>query len=190
MSFNNIRLQDVRRLLRNAGEYELAADAIQKLKWFLYALEHDGNVSLTCRHFGISRSTLLRWMSRFDATDVRSLQDLSRRPHTVRGPETDGRTLEIITQIRKIHTTIGKEQVREILKTKHGITLSTSTVGRIINRHRLFFADTASHREKRLQDREEEITALSLPPLSPVVLGDIGDCSDESLRFPAFGVTS
>lgn len=190
MSLNNIRLQDVRRLLRNAGDLELASDAVQKLKWFLYALEHDGNVSLTCRHFGISRSTLLRWIDRFDALDLRSLQDLSRRPHTVREPETDACALAIITEIRTAHPTIGKELVQEMLLAKYGIALSSSTVGRIINRHKLFFADTPSHREKRREHSEEETTASSPPRVLPVTLGDTGDLSDDPFLFPAFGVTS
>ena len=73
MLHSSIRLADVRRLLRSAGELELSLHAIQRLKWFMYALEHDGNVSLVSRHFGISRSTFLRWAERFDAADPRTL---------------------------------------------------------------------------------------------------------------------
>lgn len=190
MPLKNFRLQDVRRLLRYAGEYELGQKEIQKLKWFSYLLEHDANVSLTCRHFGISRSTLLRWIARFDATNMRSLQDQSRRPHAVRTPETDQRTVRIIAEIRTCHPTIGKEQVREILQKQHGITLSPSTVGRIIHRHKLFFADTVSHRKKRQENLQEEPMMPPADTVPSVTLGYRDDCADDPFSFPVFGVTS
>ena len=162
MSLQILRLQDVRRLLRSAGEYELGAAAVQRLKWFQYNLEHSGNVSLTCRHFGISRSTFLRWAERFDATDVRTLEEFSRRPHTVRLPETDTHTIELITKIRKEQPLLGKEAVTAILKTSHSVTVSSSTVGRIIKRHNLFFAATASHETKRTS-MEDHSARLPIP---------------------------
>lgn len=163
MSISILRLQDVRRLLRLAGEYELSDVAVQRLKWFQYNLEHDGNVSLTCRHFGISRSTYLRWAQRFDATDIRTLEEFSRRPHTVRLPETDTLTVEIIKKIRMQQPLLGKEVVTQILKQEHGITLSSSTVGRIIKRHSLFFAPTESHISKRSASEESSTLRLPVP---------------------------
>jgi hypothetical protein len=44
---------------------------------------------------------------------------------------------------------MGKESVQEVLAREYSITLSASTVGRVIARNKFFFADTASHRQKR-----------------------------------------
>lgn len=187
MSTSVLRLQDVRRLLRSAEEYELSAMAVQRLKWFQYNIEHGGNVSLTCRHFGISRSTYLRWAERFDATDIRTLEEFSRRPHTVRLPETETRTVELIKKIRMEQPLLGKEAVTQILKQEHGVTLSSSTVGRIIKRHSLFFAPTESHLSKR--SASEESSTLRLPVPEKVSAEGEADIDDPFLSL-ASGITS
>lgn len=151
MHRDTFHASEIRRLLRQSSELELSHDVIQKLKWFLFAAEHDGNVSLTCRHFGVSRSTYLRWAKRFDVRDLRTLEECSRSPHTVREPETDPQVIALITQIRTAQPLISKEAIAALLQSTHNIILSSSTVGRVISRHGLFFADTTSHRRKREQ---------------------------------------
>lgn len=145
----DLRLQDVRRLLSKSVECELSAGAVQRLRWFLYALEHDCNVSLTCRHFGISRSSFLRWAVRFDAKNLDSLEERSRCPHVVRTSEVEQETIAIIGMLRKHSPKMGKQQIQKILTEKYGKNISASTVGRIITRHQLFFGSTPAHLEKR-----------------------------------------
>lgn len=41
-------------------------------------------VTVTCRRFGISRSTYYRWWKRFDPRNLKSLENRSRRPKNVR----------------------------------------------------------------------------------------------------------
>lgn len=190
MPIPTLRLQDVRRLLRSAEEHELSADAVQRLKWFQYNLLHGDNVSLTCRHFGISRSTFTRWAERFDPSDVRSLEECSRRPHTVRLPETDVRTIELIRQIRIQQPLLGKEAVTEILRTMHNVVMSSSTVGRVIKRHNLFFAQTASHTIKRSSVEDHPTNVMSVP----VRPEDFSDSSETDMDDPLLalfpGITS
>lgn len=38
------------------------------------------DVSLACRHFGISRKTFYKWVKRFDVDFLKGLEDLSRAP--------------------------------------------------------------------------------------------------------------
>jgi transposase-like protein len=156
MRHDMLSASEIRRLLRSASQLELSSDAVQKLKWFLFAAEHAENVSLTCRHFGISRSTYLRWSERFDANDLSTLDEHSRSPHTVREPETDPKVVTLIAELRTAQPMIGKEAISAILQQSHSITVSSSTVGRVISRHGLFFAETASHRRKRAQYMESE----------------------------------
>ena len=40
---------------------ELSKTARLRLKWFEFCYDHGGNVSLTCRHLGISRQTFYCW---------------------------------------------------------------------------------------------------------------------------------
>ena len=163
MSLPSHQQQSIRRLLKCAEALELSHASVQRLKWFLFAAEHDGNVSLTCRHFGISRSTFLRWRHRFDPRDTDTLKDESRRPHTVRTPETGMHTIAVLEQIRRAQPKIGKNALQHLLAENCGIHLSTSTIGRIITRHRLFFADTPSHQAKREFDDEPETSVMILP---------------------------
>lgn len=143
------RRQDITNLLQHAESLRLSRDARRRLAWFSYALSHDGNISLTCRYFGISRATFLRWAKRFDAKRPETLEDNSRRPHTVREPETSPRAVALIRRYREEFPTMGKNIIAQKLFTGHALTVSASTVGRVIERERLFFADLPSHQHKR-----------------------------------------
>src|SRR3989338_8954552 len=98
--------QYLRRLISRADELELSASAHLRLQWFLYCASHGGNVSLTCRHFGIARSTFLRWSCRFDPKNPRTLEEHSRCPHAVRVPETVGAVIELIRAYRLKYPTM------------------------------------------------------------------------------------
>lgn len=142
-------LRNVRHLLKRAKELELSEGAVLRLKWFAYALEHGNNASLACRHFGIARTTYVRWAERFDPRDPSSLEEVSRRPRTVRAPETAPHVVALIRDLRVKHPLIGKEEISEILSREYGVRLSASTVGRTIARNGFFFADTKAHERKR-----------------------------------------
>lgn len=175
MSVRDTSLASVRRLLKQAVELELSTGAVQRLKWFAYALAHDNNVSLTCRHFGIARTTFMRWWKRFDASDISSLEDTSRRPHTVRTPETDQRTIDCIRQLRIAHPATGKVGICALLREVYGIELSVSTVGRVISRHKLFFAEKPSHAQKRGEVAVDTNNAIALEPAQSASADTVGD---------------
>ena len=164
------RLQEAKKILRRASELELSTSAVQKLKWFVYAAEHKGNVSLACRHFGIARSTFLRWAERFSAEDPSTLEEHSRRPHSMRQPETDPQVIERIRRMRTESPLLGKQSIAEKLLQEYQIELSASTIGRIIARHNLFFADTPSHRQKRAVERGIEERKDTSPTESTIPL--------------------
>lgn len=146
---SHTRLADLLRIQKRADVLELSRGARQRLQWFIFAATHEGNVSLACRHFGISRSTFLRWAERFDAAHPETLEEQSRRPHNVRASETTDHEIALIKQLRTESPLMSKEQIAEELMKAHGIALSASTVGRVIAREGFFFADTPAHRQKR-----------------------------------------
>ncbi len=159
-------------LLRQAEELELSASAVLRLRWFEYFYQHGENASLTCRYFGIARSTLVRWLDRFRPDDPSSLEEHSRRPHSVRRPETAPATVARIGALRRAHPLMGKEEISEALA-KEGIDASASTVGRVIAREGFFFADTPAHRRKRAAHADQkrvpadEPDDVSFPLLRP-----------------------
>ncbi|MBI3331956.1 helix-turn-helix domain-containing protein [Candidatus Peregrinibacteria bacterium] len=150
MTYNTHTRQLVENLRRRAKNLELSSGAKLRLSWFAYALDHAGNISLTCKHFGISRSTYHRWAGRFDPENARSLEEQSKRPHRTRKEETPAFVIELIRFCRLEHPTMSKDAIARRLLEEHGLLFSASTVGRVIARHGFFFASTKSHRLKRM----------------------------------------
>ena len=96
--------------------------------------EH-GNARLTCRYFGISAQTFYRWKNRYDPYDLTTLEEASRRPHSVRLRETPAEVERRILELRDRYPRWGKEKL-SILLSREGIKLSGSTVGRVMARLR------------------------------------------------------
>ncbi len=142
------RRRDIENLLVHADALRLSRAAKNRLHWFAFALAHGENVSLTCRYFGISRSTFDRLASRFDPRNPETLEENSRRPHHVRTPQTPSPVVALVRQYRLEQPTLGKDQIASVLRSNHNITISASTVGRIIARGKFFFAATESHARK------------------------------------------
>lgn len=139
---------ELRALMRAAEVDGFGRGVRQKLNWFLFAVEHERNVSLTCRHFAITRGTFVRWLERFDGKNLSTLEECSRRPHRTRAPQTESHVIEWIRAYRQANPMLGKEAIRKLLWEEHGVLLSASSVGRVIARHKFFFGDTEAHRRK------------------------------------------
>ena len=110
----------------------VSPDAARRLRWFdFYSRWGDGR--LTCRHFGISPQTFYRWKNRFDPYDLTTVEAVSRRPHHARKPMTPGPVEDRILELRQEYPRWGKDKLVVLLR-KQGIRVSTSTVGRVMNR--------------------------------------------------------
>lgn len=96
---------------------------------------HGGNVSLTARHYGVARSTVYRWLSRYDRLRLETLEDRSSAPHRRRRPTWTVEQLRAVKAIRERYPRWGKDKLRILLR-RAGIVLSTSMVGRILLRLR------------------------------------------------------
>jgi transposase-like protein len=64
-------------------EKELARGAARRLAIVRHAQEVTGNVSLTCRYFGITRQAFYKWLRRYEEQGLDGLRDRSRRPHVI-----------------------------------------------------------------------------------------------------------
>jgi putative transposase len=100
------------------------------LRWYV---EHDRNVSRTCRHFGVSRPTFYRWQTRLRETGLRGLEDRSHRPQRVRQPQWTLSQLEAVHALREQYPCWGKAKLC-LLLARDGHELSVSMVGRILHR--------------------------------------------------------
>lgn len=124
--------------LRAIRPTTLSKQAEERLKWIDYYRKRQ-NASLTCRHFGISRSLFHKWKRRFDERGLYGLKDLSRRPKTVRLPETPKDHLILVMRLRRENPEYSKYKLAQILSRDHDVIISASTIGRIIKRYNLFF---------------------------------------------------
>lgn len=111
---------------------DLSKRAQLRLSWFDWCKAHGGNVSLTCRHFGISRSTFYTWKQRYDPRDLRTLEDRSSRP--LRRRQKNWTTDEVLAVLglRKKYPFFGKAKLKVLLE-RQGMRLSASKVGRILS---------------------------------------------------------
>ena len=114
---------------------ELTRDARRRLAMLDWHRAHGGNVSLTARHFGVGRSTVYRWLGRFDRLHLESLEDRGSAPRRRRRPTWTVDQLRAVKAVREAYPRWGKDKLVVLLR-RAGIALSTSMVGRILGRLR------------------------------------------------------
>lgn len=114
----------------------LTKDGLKRLEWFDYYLSHNKNISLTCRHFGISRDTFYLWKKRFNPRNLLSLEfdTKTRRPHKVREMTTPKWIRDRIYEIRKADLEKSKYEIQAELKDE-GIIVGRKCIEKVIKRH-------------------------------------------------------
>ena len=183
MRFSEIpSAQELKLLLEKAGQQKLDASVSERLRVILYFAEHESSVSETCRHFGISRSTFHRWMERFDPSDLRSLQDRTAESSYVHRTSLAEELIELIRRYRMRYPHMGKEKISELLKAEHGVEVSPSSIGRVIERRCFYFADTPLHWKKRIgKHSAENVEAVGAQVTGQITLDE---------RLPSFAEAS
>lgn len=109
----------------------LSRQARARLAWLDYYEGHERNASLTCRRFGISRTTFYRWRDRYNPRDLTCLEDRSSRPGRGRPRSWSLAEVEAVRALREAYPRWGKDKLAVLLG-QQGIVLSVSRVGRIL----------------------------------------------------------
>ena len=111
----------------------------RKVKAMLRMLQHAqrirGNVSQTCRFFGVSRALYYIWKERYEMHGVAGLRDLFRRAHNIRfriPPE----IVSLILRIRE-ERRYGAVRVSLYLQRHYHAYVSPTTILKIFHRHRV-----------------------------------------------------
>jgi transposase len=153
----------------------LPREVRRRLAMIQHAEEVTGNVAMTCRYYGISRTVYYRWLGRYREQGVDGLRDLSRRPrHSPNATHVD--VVGKILYLRQNYH-FGPAKIAMYLKRYHDVEVSPSGVWRILKRldlNRL----PASQRYKRLDKRwqryekqlpghQVQIDVKFVEPLSP-----------------------
>jgi putative transposase len=109
----------------------LSAEGRKRYRWLRWHATHGENVSLTCRHHGISRRTFYRWQHRFVQQGLPGLEDRPHRPRRCHRPTWTRAQMDAVLALREQYPTWGKAKLAVLLG-RRGIELSVSMVGRIL----------------------------------------------------------
>lgn len=114
----------------------------ERIEFVVRAIRGDSTISDLCREYGVSRKTGHKWLRRYEGIGhLQGLNEISRRPHT--SPQRTPRVIEDrVVELREKHGWAGKKLSR--LLEREGITLSPSTVDRILKRRGLVNQDKSS----------------------------------------------
>jgi transposase InsO family protein len=103
-----------------------------RLAVLAHAREVTGNVSRTCRYYGITRPTFYKWRNRYEELGEDGLRDRSSRPiHSPR--ETEADIVGKILYLRQSYH-FGPLKIAMYLRRYHDIEISDSGVWRILKR--------------------------------------------------------
>lgn len=144
----------------------LSKSAKLRLKWMDYC-KNCQNVSLTCRHFGISRKTFYKWQKKYDPNNLHSLEDECRAPIKRRQREiTPEQNLRII-RLRKKYLKYSKIKLAKIYLREYEESISSWKIQKVIEKYRLYHnpRKTAKITYKRLTAiKKKRITELRKKP--------------------------
>ena len=140
----------------------LSKDALKRLEWFDFCKSHGGNISLTCRHFGISRDTFYLWKRKFNPNNLSSLEDdmSTRRPDNVRQMTTSSSIQDLVCTIRSNDCEKSKYEIQAEILDIYGIKIGYNTVQKIINRHPELNVIKAGHRQIVRKHRNRSIIRI------------------------------
>jgi transposase InsO family protein len=113
----------------------LSPAAKARLRILDWHFAHQANVSRTARHFDLARSTVYRWLERYDNRRLESLETRSCRPHRRRQPTWTLEQAKAVLELRNQYPSWGKQKLVVLLR-RQGLQLSESMVGRILVQQR------------------------------------------------------
>lgn len=139
--------------------YSLSKEAERRLWWIDWYYQHGKNISMTCRHFGISRDTFYTWFHRYNRHALYTLEDdkKTRRPQHVRPMTTPHDVIDRIYQIRKQDVEKSKYEIHEELY-REGIIVAHNVIQKVINRHTEL--KNTQHRKKIATHKNRTIARL------------------------------
>jgi transposase len=165
-----IKLLDTReRWRRMARLLKLSKPACLRLEWMIYY--HDHSATDTARHFGIARKTFHHWYARFDETNLRALEDRSKRPKQVRQKEYAPIQYERFLSLRRAHLRYGKLKLLKIYQRLYpdDASISSWKIQCMIERSGLYYhprKQAQINRKRQLSVKRKKITDLKKKPKS------------------------
>jgi transposase InsO family protein len=149
-----------------AATLRLSAAARARLEWFIwFQTTGHQDVALTCRHFGIPRKTWYKWAKRFDPLNLIRLEDRPRAPKNRRRRDITHLQTSRILAIRRERLRYGKEKISRIYADRHGETISSWKVQKVIEKSGLYYHPAKNARtqaKRRKAEKKKRISTLRL----------------------------
>jgi transposase InsO family protein/transposase-like protein len=133
---------------------QLSSEAKFILRFIENYLNQTRNATTTCRLFGITRSLFYKWLKRYHPYNLSSLENWSSRPHRARSVTYDSEVIKLVRNYRedKDTATYSARKLATIFRRDYPdqpkFHLSSSTIGRIIARFKLFFYEVIKVHKK------------------------------------------
>lgn len=132
----------------------LSPQARKRLAWMDY-YRKCGNVSKTCRYFGIARKTFHHWKKRYRPFHLESLEEKSRKPLHTRNWEVTKLQEVRIKALRGQHIRYGKEKLKIIYQQAYGQSISSWKIQRVIEKNRLYYNPAKTERRRKRRKASE-----------------------------------
>ena len=153
-------------LLRNLAKKTLTHQAQLKLEWIIFYYTQGGqNAKLTAQTFGVSRKTFHKWLSRFDETRLRTLEEHSKAPNNVRTRDISPWQESRIIKLRLAHIRWGKMKLQRLYIREHDEYISSWKIQKVIESRNLYHdkQKAVKRRQKRLKGQpKNRITKLPI----------------------------
>jgi len=141
--------------LARIRDVKLSKEAKHRLKIVEHYLNVTKNVSLTCRHYAITRSYFYKWYKRYDPRNLASLESRSTRPKRVRQATYDLSFVSLIRKLRTDYPSYSAKKLARIVFRDYDYSYSAATIGRVIQRFSLYFRAKILASRKRAKKHQQ-----------------------------------
>ena len=161
-------LKDKWSRIRQIGQDQLSPAAQLKLEWMIfYFTVGKQSATVTSTHFGVSRKTFHKWLSRFDERYLKRLEEQARRPQHTRIWEVTRIEEERVVTLRKRYLKYGKAKLKVIYQQDYGEIISTWKIERVVRRHQLYPEPSIHwkrvHYQRKRRQKGKLITQVTKP---------------------------
>ena len=147
---------------------QLSKEAQGRLKWMDY-YRKTKNISLTCRHFNISRKTFHKWKNLYNPHNLATLESKNKAPKRKRQREITPEQEMRIVSLRKQYIRYGKQKLALIYQQTYQEKISSWKIQKTIEKYKLYHHPqrTESIRRKRARSQNKKrITELKQKKIS------------------------
>jgi transposase InsO family protein len=135
----------------NLKSVQLSKAAKHRLRVIEHYLLVTHSVSLTCRHFAVTRSYFYKWYGRYSPKNLSTLESRSTRPKTTRSASYGTNFVALVRRLRTDYPYLSAKKLARVILRDYGLTHSAATIGRIIQRFKLYFRAAVLLSKKRSQ---------------------------------------